>query len=257
VHAISGAVAFDQGRTRIAGEIQARAAVDAHELDKPRLEAWALAFVGRGHLLRTELAAARASLERALEVTRSVGWITFLAFPQSLLAEVDLGEGRVGEARAAFESAFALGCQVGDPCWEGMAARGIGLVHAVEGRFDEAIRWLDDARTRCVRIPDSYLWVHAHCLDALCDVAITRRLPGSHAWLRDLEAIASRTGMNELLVRAQLHRAAFGDDGAADAARLFAERIDNPAVLAQVARLDGQRTDGRRALVVGHGAAGA
>ena len=257
VQAISGAVAFDQGRTRIAGEVQARAAVDAHELDKPRLEAWALGFVGRGNLLREEFAAARASLEQALEVTRSVGWVTFLAFPQSLLAEVDLREGRIDDARAAFESAFALGCQVGDPCWEGMAARGIGLVHAAEGRFDEAISWLDDARTRCVRIPDSYLWVHAHCLDALCDVAIARRLPGSRAWLADLEAIAARTGMNELLVRTQLHRAALGDSGAADAARLFAERIDNPAVLGRVAALDGERTGERRAVEIGRRAAGA
>jgi hypothetical protein len=41
--------------------------------------------------------------------------------------------------------------------------------------------------------------------------------------------------MNELLVRAQLHRAALGMPGARASAAVFAERIDNPAVLRQVA----------------------
>jgi hypothetical protein len=44
--------------------------------------------------------------------------------------------------------------------------------------------------------------------------------------------------MNEMLVRAQLHRAALGDTRAAETARLFADRIDNPAVLRRVTALD-------------------
>jgi len=40
--------------------------------------------------------------------------------------------------------------------------------------------------------------------------------------------------MNEMLVRAQLHRARLGDVRAVEAARLFADRIDNPAVLMRV-----------------------
>ena len=96
---------------------------------------------------------------------------------QSLLATADLGLGEIEQAGAAFESAFALGCQMADPCWEGLAARGIGLVHRANGRIDEAIAWLDDARTRCIRIPDAYLWVHAWCLDALCAVADRSQAP--------------------------------------------------------------------------------
>ena len=96
----------------------------------------------------------------------------------------------------------------------------------------------DDARTRCVRIPDAYLWVHAYCLDALCDVAIQVDSPHARAWVGDLETLAARTGMNEMLVRAQLHRVALGDARAGETARLFAERIDNPAVLRRVAALE-------------------
>jgi hypothetical protein len=40
--------------------------------------------------------------------------------------------------------------------------------------------------------------------------------------------------MNELLVRAQLHAAALGMPGARESASVFAERIDNPAVLRRV-----------------------
>lgn len=232
--AIRGAVKCDQGSTRTGGELLATAAADARDLDKPRLEAWALAFLGRNHLLRDEFDAARASLVRAIDLTRGAGWMTFLAFPQSLLATVDLAEARVDAASAGFESAFALGCQIGDPCWEGIAARGIGLVHAAKGRVEEAITWLEDARARCIRIPDAYLWVHAYCLDALCGVAIENHVGEARAWVQDLERLAARTGMNELLVRAHLHRAALGDQGAVEAGRLFAERIDNPAILARI-----------------------
>ncbi len=104
-------------------------------------------------------------------------------------------------------------------------------MHARHGRVSEAIKWLDDARTRCVRIPDAWLWVHAYCLDALCEVAIDNHIPAARVWVSDLETIGARTGMNEMLVRAQLHRAALGDPGAPAAARLFAERIDNPVII--------------------------
>ncbi len=162
------------------------------------------------------------------------GWTTFVPFPQSLLGAVDLAEGRIAVANDAFEAAFAVGCQIGDPCWEGMGARGIGLVKIVNGDLAEGIRWLDDARTRCVRIPDAYLWIHGYCLDSLCDQAIARGVKGADRWVSDLAAVAARTGMNELLVRAQLHRAALGLPGARESAAVFAARIDNPAVLHRV-----------------------
>ncbi len=238
VLAVKGIVASDQGLTMAGSELLAEAAALAAKLDKPRLEAWALAFLARGQLLREEWEAARASAARSVELTRSAGWITFLAFPQSVLATVELARGRVDDAGSAFDAAFALGCQIADPCWEGAAARGIGLVHAAHGRTDEAIAWLDDARTRCLRIPDAYLWMHAYCLDALCEVAIAAGDPQARGWVGDLETVSARTGMYELLVRAQLHRARLGDARAADAARLFADRIDNPVVLARVAALD-------------------
>jgi DNA-binding SARP family transcriptional activator len=236
--AVLGAVRSDQGSTGPACALLAEAESDAHALDKPRLEAWSSAFLGRSQLLREEWDAARASLTRSLDVARAAGWITFRAYPQALLGAVELATGEVAAAKEAFESAFALGCQIGDPCWEGLSARGIGLIHAHEGRSDEAIAWLDDARTRCVRTSDAYLWVHAYCIDALCEVAIARGHPQAASWVGDLEMIAARSGMYELLVRADLHRVALGEHQAGEVARLFAGRIDNPAVLRRVASLE-------------------
>jgi DNA-binding SARP family transcriptional activator len=231
---VSGSVTNDRGRTAEAIGLLTRSAAEAATLGKPRLTAWAYTFLGRSHLLREELADARLALERALEAVRSAGWMTFIPFPQSLLGAVDLAEGRIGDASDAFEAAFALGCQIGDPCWEGMGARGIGLVKIMNGDLADGIRWLDDARTRCVRIPDAYLWIHGYCLDALCEQAIEHGVKGADRWVADLEAAAARTGMNELLVRAQLHRAALGMPGARESAAVFAARIDNPAVLRRV-----------------------
>jgi DNA-binding SARP family transcriptional activator len=228
---VSGAVASDRGRTGEAIEMLTRSVAEAGPLDKPRLMGWAYTFLGRTHLLRDELTDARAALDLAIQVARSAGWMTFIAFPQSLLGAVDLADGRIAEASDGFEAAFALGCQIGDPCWEGMGARGIGLVKIANGDVAEGIRWLDDACTRCVRVPDAYLWIHGHCLDALCEQAIAHGVPGAERWVNDLEAAAARTGMNELLVRAHLHRAALGMPGARESAAVFAERIDNPAVL--------------------------
>src|SRR5688500_16658656 len=233
---VSGAVANDRGRTGAAIELLTRPAAEAASLDKPRLTGWAYTFLARRHLLPADLTAAPVRRARAVATVRAAGWMTFTAYPQSLLGAVDLAEGRIAEASDAFESAFALGCQIGDPCWEGMGARGIGLVKIARGDVAEGIRWLDDARTRCVRIPDAYLWIHGYCLDALCEQAIAHGVKGADRWVADLEAAAARTGMNELLVRAQLHRSSLGISGERESDAVFSDRIDNPAVLRRVAQ---------------------
>jgi hypothetical protein len=65
-------------------------------------------------------------------------------------------------------------------------------------------------------------------LDGLCRVGRDdERAPG---WIEQLEALASRTGMRELLLRAYLHRARRGDRSIGAAARLLGAEIDNPSV---------------------------
>lgn len=230
-HAVLGVALTDVGRHVDALRELHHALSLGRESDARLVEAWALTFIGRSHLLRQELTAAREPLQRALEVARQLRWTAFIPLPESLLADVDLAEGRTEAAATAYEHAYELSLQLGDPCWEGMAARGIGLVADRRGDAETALRWVAEARTRCVRLPDAWLWVEAYCLDALCELGVQHRRPEVARWISDLEALAARTGMREMVARAYLHRGRLGDRGAAQAARVLAAEVDNPVLL--------------------------
>jgi DNA-binding SARP family transcriptional activator len=230
-HAVQGVALTDVGRHAEARRELREALRLAGAANAGPVEAWALTFIGRSHLLCRELVAAREALEGALAVARRLRLTAFIPLPESLLADVDLAEGRTDAAAAAYEHAYALSLQLGDPCWEGMAARGIGLVADQRGDAEAALRWVENARTRCVRLPDAWLWVEGYCLDALCALAIQHGRPDAARWVADLEALATRTGMRELVARAYLHRGRLGDRAAAEAARVLAAEVDNPEVL--------------------------
>jgi tetratricopeptide (TPR) repeat protein len=192
--------------------------------------AFSLALTGRVHVLTERHRQAREALERSLELVEEEKWIAFLPFPEAMLAQVDLREKRVDQAGAALEHAFTIACQVADPCWEGIACRGLGLVEATRGRGPQALAWLTDGRVRCTRVAHPYQWIHGWVLDGMCSIGHRdERVAG---WIGELESLASRTGMRELLLRAYLHRARQGDARARDAARLLGPEIDNPSVWA-------------------------
>lgn len=193
-----------------------------------RAEAFSRSLIGRLHLLRGEHGAAREELDDSLELVRSDSWTSFLPWPEALRADVDLDLGDVDGAADRFEHAYTLGAQLGDPCWESIALRGLGLVAARRGDADGALELLDEAPRACRRLPDTYLWVEAYALDALCDVAVDRGTENAARWVDDLRDLAASNGMRELLVRAHLHAARLGTPGAAEAAALLTEELDNP-----------------------------
>ena len=147
-----------------------------------------------------------------------------------MLALIDLRDKRLEAAAEALEHAFTIACQVADPCWEGIVCRGLGLVEAARGRRPQALAWLTDGRARCTRVAHPYQWINGWLLDGLCSVG--RDDDRAAGWIGELESLAARTGMRELLLRAYLHRARRGDEGARDAARLLGPEIDNPSVWA-------------------------
>jgi DNA-binding SARP family transcriptional activator len=228
--AVMGLCQSDTARYADAIETLTSSAELAEAVGAAKQAAWSLAYLGRAHLLREEPVVASAHLTRSLEIAREQAWTPFIPLPESLLADVALLEGRVDEAAEAYEHAFALGCQVGDPCWEGLGARGLGLVAAARGQFQTASERLQEARTRCVRLPDAYLWIEAYSIDALCSVGVAQGAPESIAWIEDLESLAARTGMREFVARAYLHRRDLGDNDALEGARLLAAEIDNPSL---------------------------
>lgn len=197
--------------------------------------AFSLSMLARLLFARGQIDDASELLDEALDVVDARGLIAFRPWPESFRAEIDLLRGDVDAAESRFEHAFAVGCEVGDPCWESIAARGLGLVAASRGDVARALEFLADAPRLCRRLPDTYVWIEAYGLDALCSVAIEHRADGVREWVDDLESITARRGMRELLLHAALYRVRLGEPGALDVARLLAAQIDNPAVRELVA----------------------
>jgi DNA-binding SARP family transcriptional activator len=197
-----------------------------------RRRSYLLSMVGRVHLLRGDLDQAAEALVASMALAAGTGWTAFTPWPESLLAEVDLHRGELASAQTKLEHAFALGCQIGDPCWEGLAARGLGLVRIARGDIGGGVETLLDARRRASRLPDAYVWVQAYVLDALAAVGVAHRLPEARHWVADLAAVADRSGMAELAVRAAVHRWRLGDPAGQVAARALGAAIDNPVLTA-------------------------
>jgi hypothetical protein len=162
-------------------------------------------------------------------------WLAFAAWPESLVAEVDLARGELDAARERLEYAFALACEFRDPCWEGFACRGLGLIEEQNGNTAAALRQLEDARQRAGRTNDAWVWGEAYALEALAQVAVRAESRKAESLVEDLRSLAGRTGMREMAVKALLMRHQLGDPDALGAARLIAAEVENPALDAALA----------------------
>jgi tetratricopeptide (TPR) repeat protein len=247
VLAIRGMNLSDMAQYGDALDTLRRSVEKAHQGGSRRQAAWSLGLVGRIHVLRGETTLAATALDSVLDVVRAEKWMAFAPWPESLRAEVDRTAGHLDAAAERYAHAFALACQLADPCWEGIAARGQGLLQAEAGDPAAALDCLVDADSRCLRWPDPYQWVHGFVLDATCQVAIDAGSPRASQWVDRLLDIAARTSMQELVVRAHVHSARLGRDGAVLAAREGAAAVDNPVLTELVAALGSPptRTEGR------------
>jgi DNA-binding SARP family transcriptional activator len=213
------AVALLQEGTRLS-----RAAGD------PRREAYGLSMLGRVGLLRGDLDAAADQVAAALHLAEADHWLSFLPWPQSLQGEILLARGDTSGASEALSQAFARACQLRDPCWEGMSARGLAMVAEATGETGRAFELLYDARARCNRVADPYRWLDVYILDAQSTLGRRHGHPETRAWVETMRERASRHAMKELVVRSMLHAAALGSRGDAAAAALLGAEIDNPVL---------------------------
>jgi DNA-binding SARP family transcriptional activator len=225
-----GSVESDRGNYPQALQHLALAVEAARLAGEGRMEAYALSMLGRVHLLRLDLDEAARCLDLSLELCARSQWLALAPWPQALRGEVELGRSNRAEASAFFGQAFARACQLGDPCWEGMSARGLALAAESAGESERAFAILADARIRANRLADPYVWLEAHILDAQCELGRRHGHPDTAAWVETMGALASRTGMKELKIRSLLHAEALGDESAGQAARLLGAEIDNPAL---------------------------
>ena len=243
-----GSVASDRAEYPRAVALLQDAARASREVDEPRREAFALSMLGRVSLLRGDLVGAVELLRAASDLAERDHWLSFLPWPQALLGQAWLTLGDLDSATGALEQSFARACQIGDPCWEGISARGLALLAEARGEVDQAVAVLLDARARANRLADPYVWLDVHILDALCEIGRRRGHPLTASWAETMLDRASRTGMRELTVRAMLHGAAAGLPGDAAAAALIADDIESSVLGALVAargRTLGARADRR------------
>jgi len=227
---VLGSTLSDRGRYPAALEVLGEALDLTRLAPDERRRCYVLSMIGRIHLLRREFSSAIEALDESIARATVDGWSAFLSWPEALRAEADLLTGGVESARTRFEHAFALGCRIGDPCWEGLSQRGLGLVQAAEGDPDGAFETLLSAGRRAGRLPDAYVWVQAYILDALATLGVQRHHPRTATWIADLAAVAQRSGMVELAARAALHRWQSGETAGLDAARALGAGVENPVL---------------------------
>lgn len=229
----------DRGRHDAAVELLAESAETAREAGRARQEAWSQGVLARSLLLSGQVRPAQAAAERSMTVAQHERWNAFLPWPQVLRAQCMAETGRWDEAREEAEHAFALACELGDPCWEGMAGRALGLVALHAGDLAAARAWLTDARRRCDRVPDRYVWVSAYIglaqLEA--DARADSGLVGPSA--ARLYEHAVRSDLPEFLAWALVYQAESGDHGQAPLARAAAGGVTNPVLQARVQALPG------------------
>ena len=107
---------------------------------EPRRQAYALSMLGRIGLFRDALDTAAGQLDASIKLAEDDHWLAFLPWPQALRGEVQLARNDPAGAAVSFISAFARACQLGDPCWEAIAARGLALVAEAAGDTERAAR---------------------------------------------------------------------------------------------------------------------
>jgi DNA-binding SARP family transcriptional activator len=220
-----GSVESDRASYRRAAELLEQGVTLSRAAGEPRRQSYALSMLGRISLFRGALDTAAGQLDASIKLAGDDHWLAFLPWPQALRGEVQLARDDPAGAAELLQHAFARACQLGDPCWEGMAARGLALVAEATGGTERAFALLADARVRSGRLAEPYLWLDGYILDAQCELGRRHGHPDTGAWVETLRNLACRSGMRELALRSLRHGAALGREGAAAAAAVLADEI--------------------------------
>jgi DNA-binding SARP family transcriptional activator len=239
--AMRGMNEADQGRHDVAASLLAESARLAAADGRPRQEAWSTGVMARSFLLAGQPDSALAAADLSIGICERERWNAFLPWPQALRAHCLAAAGACDQAREEAEQAFALACQLGDPCWEGIAGRALALLALQAGDGAAATEWITDARRRCDRVSDRYVWVSGFVGLAQLEIAASQRPDLVLPLARRLYADAVRTDLPEFIAWALVHQAEAGDEASAPLARTLARQVTNPALHARAASLTGGR----------------
>ena len=241
VLAMRGMNEADQGRHDVAAQLLEESARTAAAAGSRRQEAWSAGVMARSLLLAGDVGSARDAAERSIDICDRDRWNAFLPWPQALRAHCLAADGRWDEAREDAEQAFALACQLGDPCWEGMAGRALALLASHAGDTAAASEWIIDARRRCDQVTDRYVWVSGFVALGQLEIAARQQPDLVMSLARRLYQQALRTDLPEFIAWALVYQAEAGDLASLPLARALAAEITNPALRTRAAALEPAR----------------
>lgn len=174
VRAIEGMFLADRGAHGRALRVLRESVHLAESTGHTRQAAWSLSIASRSLLQQGELDGAAEHAEQCLQLAVEERWTAMLPWMEAILADLDLANGRVGQAERRLRHAWSLGLVLNDWCWQAMAARGLGLAAFARGDLPGALRWLEEAGRRAAHDHDRYAWIHAWTQEATCRVTVAR-----------------------------------------------------------------------------------
>lgn len=186
--------------------------------------AWSLSMAARTHLLRGATATALDQAEESISISQSERWMALLPWPQAQRGEILRLQGRLDEATAQLETAYALACEVEDLCWASVASRSLAAVANDRRDRDSSRAWTE--RSLEHQLP--YVWILAHALEGKCSITRATNEDTSRDSARQLASCAGSSGLREYSARAAIRLADLGDEDAGPAAHVFSMSIDNP-----------------------------
>jgi DNA-binding SARP family transcriptional activator len=237
--AVGGMNEADLGHHDTASALLAASAQAAKKGGSVRQEAWSAGVMARSLLLAGHVDQAREAAERSIGLCERDRWNAFLPWPQALRAHCLIEAGQQGQAADDAEQAFALACQLGDPCWEGMTGRALALLAMHAGDPAAAQRWITDARRRCDRVVDRYVWVSGFVALAQLEIAARQQPDLVMPLARALYQDALRADLPEFTAWALIYQAEAGEPAGLPLARTIAGQVTNPALRARAEALGG------------------
>ncbi len=169
-----------------------------------RRQVWSLGLGGWGLMAADQLSEADRWLTDCLKLVDELRWTSFRPWPCALFGESRLRQQDEPAAiQLELERAFALSCQLADPCWEAAVARAMGLCCEARGDDEQALAWFTQARGRCARETDTYVALLVEILSdqARCSAKLGHAAQAS-ACAREGLSLAARAHMD-----AHVHRA--------------------------------------------------
>jgi DNA-binding SARP family transcriptional activator len=223
----------DLGHHERAAQLLTKSAETAHSAGRSRQEAWSTGVLARSLLLTGQVEQAQTAATRSIEICDQERWNAFLPWPQALRAHCLIARGLPGQAREDAEHAFALACQLGDPCWEGMAGRAMALLALHDGEEAAAVQWATDAQRRCDRVSDRYVWVSAFVALAHLEIVARRQPELTLPLASRLYEDSLRLDLPEFTAWALIYRAEAGEPTSLSLLQAVARGVSNPVLQAR------------------------